>query len=89
MFLHGRHLGIGNGPHVGLWHLSQEKASNISAVKWFITEHIYEGRTWYAIQSVSSKLYLDGRNSDYIGTKMLWLVNRNPEGDRHLMWDLQ
>lgn len=89
MFLHGRHLGIGNGPHVGLWHLSQEKASNISEVKWFITEHIYEGRTCYAIQSVSSKLYLDGRNSDYIGAKMLWLVNRNPEGDRHLMWDLQ
>ena len=89
MFLHGRQLGIGNGPHVGLWHLSQEKASNISAVKWFITEHIYEGRTCYAIQSFSSRLYLDGRDSFNVGALMLYLTGRNPEGDKYLMWDLQ
>jgi len=88
MYLDGRHLGIGNGPHVGLWHLSDEKARNLPFFMWHITEHFYDGKKRYAIQSVSSKLYLDGRNPEHVGTKMLHITGRNPEGDKYLMWDL-
>lgn len=89
MYLDGRHQGIGNGPHVGLSHLSYDKARNNHYFKWRITEHTYGGRKRYAIQSVSSKLYLDGRNPEHVGSKMLFLTGRNPQGDKYLMWDLE
>jgi hypothetical protein len=89
MYLDGRHEGIGDGPHVGLNHMSYERARNLFYFKWRITEYNYGGRKRYAIQSVSSKLYLDGRNAGDVGTKMLYLTGRNPQGDKYLMWDLE
>jgi len=42
----------------------------------------------YAIKSVSSSNYLDGRNPEHIGGDMLFLTNRQPEGDKYLQWQI-
>jgi len=89
MYLDGRPEGIGNGPHVCLWHLSDKKARTLNFFKWQITEHMFEGHKRYAIQSVSSRLYLDGRNPEHVGSNMLYLRrSSNPQGDKYFMWDL-
>lgn len=87
LYLDGRHEGIGNGIHVQLLNRTPNEASTSDYFKWNVQEFTYEGLTRYAIQSVSSGLYLDGRNPEHTGIQ-LFLTGRNPQGDRYLMWDL-
>lgn len=89
MYLDGRHQGIGDGPHVGLSHLTSDRARTSSYFKWRIKKYQFGGKTRYAFQSVSSTLYLDGRNPNHIGGGQLYLTGRDPQGDTYLMWDLQ
>jgi hypothetical protein len=76
------------GRQVKLHAISKTQASSSHNFKWRITEFTYGGRTRVAIQSVSSGLYLDGRNPNHTGNQ-LYLTARNPQGDKYLMWDLE
>ncbi len=78
----------GDGIHVGLSDLTAEKAGTSGYFKWRVQEHVFNGATKYSIQSVSSELYLDGRDSNHTG-RQLYLTGRKPEGDKYLMWDLE
>ena len=87
LYLDGRHEGIGNGIHVQLLKRTAAEASASHYFKWKVQQFSFEGSTRYAIQSVSSKLYLDGRNPEHTGIQ-LFLTGRNPQGDKYLMWNL-
>lgn len=87
MFLDGRHEGIGNGYHMKLQHISHKDASTSIYFKWRLKEYTYDGRKRHAIQSVSSKLYLDGRGPSNTGGQ-LHFTGRDPKNDGYLMWDL-
>jgi hypothetical protein len=76
------------GRQVKLHSISETQASSSNYFKWRITEFTYGGHTRVAIQSVSSGLYLDGRNPNHTGNQ-LYLTARNPQGDKYLMWDLE
>ena len=88
LYLDGRHKGVGDGIHVQILDKTADEASESGYFKWRLQEHVFEGETRYSIQSVSSELYLDGRDPNHTGIQ-LFLTGRKPEGDRYLMWDLE
>jgi len=79
---------LGGGTAVSLAHLTSDAARTNSSYKWRITKYTYNGRTRYAIQSLTSKRYLDGRNPGHQGGGTLFLTSRNPQNDRYLMWEI-
>jgi hypothetical protein len=87
MFINGRDPQH-KGHQVELQAISETKAGSSKYFKWRITNHTYGSRTRVAIQSVSSGLYLDGRNPSDTGNQ-LHLTAGNPQGDKYLMWDLE
>jgi len=79
---------LGGGEAVLLAHLTSDASRINSSYKWHIREYTYNRRTRYAIQSVTSKLYLDGRNPEHQGGGQLLLTGRDPQNDKHLMWEI-
>jgi len=55
---------LGGGTAALLAHLTSDASRINSSYKWHIREYTYNGRTKYAIQSVTNKLYLGGMNPD-------------------------
>lgn len=83
MYLDGRQAQRHN---VKLVHLTSDVARTNSSYMWHINKFMYAGSLKYAIQSVASKLYLDGGDDRHF--EPLFNGSSNPEGDKYKMWDI-
>ena len=84
-YLNGRnpeHLGI----QVMLTNVNKPRKFNPRTNKYFQWRLIKCGAK-FAIRSVSSGNYLDGRNPNHTGIK-LFLTNRPPQNDKYLQWNI-
>ncbi len=89
LYLDGRHKGIGNGKHVNLLKQGAEEAVINDYCKWRLKKHDWKGKTCWSIQSVSSELYLNGRNPEHIGLELMITDDNVAAANyKYVLWDL-
>jgi hypothetical protein len=81
-----RHFLDGRSPDLEQVHLTNRNPKGDVYLNWTFEE--VDGN--FAIKSVSSQKYLDGRTSKQANTDgVVFVTNRNPKGDTYLQWKLE
>ena len=85
-YLAGHEKGV-NTNYPAIYPVTEDVAKDEDEFKWIVTEHLYNGKTRRAFESVSNRgAYLSGVKKSG-NTKLNFRRGENPEGNAALLWD--